>query len=599
MRRSPWFAVGIAALVLAAPAPAGAATRWFVEFENPPAADGTTQAALDSEHQRFASEARADGIDYHERFAYRTLFNGVSIAADEDAATDLGALDGVRAVYPVDTVAVEPTAPAFELTLAFALTMTGADIAQSRLGFTGRGEHVAVIDSGIDFDHPDLGGCFGSGCRVSNGYDFVGDTYDPDDTSLAWQPVPHPDAVPDDCNGHGTHVAGIIGANGAIRGVAPDVTFGAYRVVGCGGQTTSDVLLAALERAYHDGADVINMSLGEHLAGWPDAPLARAASRLVDKGIVVVSAVGNDAAQGAFGVPSPGAGERVIAAASVENRLVTVPGFTISPDARPVRFLPAFSPRPVPTDGTVELARTGTTATQDDACAPLPTGSLEGKAALVRRGTCTFDVKAANVLAAGAVALVVYNNAGGLDQYITTGSVPIPGVYIAEDDGELINARLDDGPVRLTWATSIDVPPPGAGQLSSFSGIGLAADLSLKPDIAAPGGLIRSTVPVENGSYAVASGTSMAAPHVAGAAALYLQAHPATRAADVATALLNSADPVLAPAGGPDFVVRQGAGLVDIDDAILATTTVTPAKLSLGDTAGRGERRDTLTIAND
>ena len=114
--------------------------------------------------------------------------------------------------------------------------MTGADIAQSRLGYTGRGIHVAVIDSGIDYDHPDLGGCFGRGCRVTSGYDLVGDDYDEEESDPNWQPVPHPDADPDDCAGHGTHVAGIIGANGGIRGVAPDVTFSSYRVFGCAGR---------------------------------------------------------------------------------------------------------------------------------------------------------------------------------------------------------------------------------------------------------------------------------------------------------------------------------------------------------------------------
>ena len=92
--------------------------------------------------------------------------------------------------------------------------MTGADVAQSALGLSGRGVKVAVIDTGIDYDHPDLGGCFGRGCRVEKGFDFVGDAFNADPDDPAYNPTPVPDRDPDDCNGHGTHVSGIIGANG-------------------------------------------------------------------------------------------------------------------------------------------------------------------------------------------------------------------------------------------------------------------------------------------------------------------------------------------------------------------------------------------------
>ena len=192
------------------------ASQWFVELESAPAADGTAGPVLDGEHVRFKAQARAEGIRYRERFAYDTLFNGVSVSATDTEAAEIRNLEGVAAVYPVHTLTLgdpEPTG-AFEPNLAFALKLTGADIAQSRLGYTGRGIHVAVVDTGIDYDHPDLGGCFGQGCRVTNGYDFVGDDYDDEQKDSTWQPVPHPDPYPDDCYGHGTHVAGIIGANG-------------------------------------------------------------------------------------------------------------------------------------------------------------------------------------------------------------------------------------------------------------------------------------------------------------------------------------------------------------------------------------------------
>jgi subtilisin family serine protease len=591
-----YFKALVLTATLLALAPAIAhADGYLVELESPPTVEGTDPSTLSAERTRFRDAARASDITYKQRFAYSTLFNGVSVSAGDDAAAELRHLDGVVAVHPVTTATLQQDA--FEPTMAFASAMTGADIARSRLGYTGRGIHVAVMDSGIDYHHPDLGGCFGPGCRVSNGYDFVGDDYDAEESNALWQPVPHPDADPDDnCNGHGTHVAGIVGARGAVTGVAPDVTFGAYRVFGCHGATSTDVMLAAMERIYRDGADVLNLSITEVRSSWPDSPTAKAASRLVEKGVVVVAGAGNNHGDGLWGAGAPGVGEDVIAVASVDNLQSSRAAFSLSPDDLPIAFRGAGSVLP-PLSGTFELARTGTVTTPDDACQPLADRSLEGKVALVRRGTCPFTLKGANVVAAGAVGLVFYNNIPDFDGLPFAGGVQIPVVYITQAEGQLVNDRLDQGPVTLTWGAVAAEPVPTAGLLSNFSTVGLAADLSLKPDIAAPGGQIWSTVPVELGSYATGSGTSMSSPHVAGAAALFLQAHPQVRARDVGAWLMNSADPVAA-AGSPgllDHVARQGAGLLDIDDAIQATTVITPGKLSLGDDQPRPQ---TVTLVN-
>ena len=564
------------------------ASHWLVELESPPVADGTSSVVLGAERRRFHAGARAAGIRYRQRYAYRTLFNGVSVDASDAAAGEIRNLDGVAAVHPSQPISLDERTEAFDPQLAFALTMTGADVAQSRLGYTGRGVRVAIIDSGVDYDHPDLGGCFGPGCRVAAGHDFVGDDFDEDEADPTWQPVPHPDPFPDDCVGHGTHVAGIVGANGGVRGVAPEATLAAYRVFGCHGATSTDVLLAAMERAYRDGADVVNMSITENLNAWPQSPAANAASRLVRNGVVVVAGAGNSHLDGLHATGAPGVGAGVLAAASVDNTRQYAPAVAISPDDRPVLYSGGNGSAPVPSGGTVPIARTGTPTTPDDACAPPAAGSLDGKVALVRRGTCSFLVKATNVAAAGAAGLVVYNDAGPAIGNPGVPGIAIPVIYISQQDGELIHARLDQGPVSMTWGVVAALPNATAGQLSFFSSDGLAADLSLKPDIAAPGGFIRSTWPLEQGRYASVSGTSMASPHVAGAAALYLQAHPGAAPRDVGAALQNSADPVgwsLAPAGDVALepVARQGAGLVDVDDAILATTVVRPATLSLGD----------------
>jgi hypothetical protein len=155
----------------------------------------------------------------------------------------------------------------------------------------------------------------------------------------------------------------------------------------------------------------------------------------------------------------------------------------------------------------------------------------------------------------------------------------------------------------MTWTNLlVSVPSPTAGLISDFSSYGLAPDLSFKPDIAAPGGSIYSTYPLELGGYATLGGTSMSSPHVAGAAALLLEAHPGLDAYTVRDVLQNSADPQLwslAPYPGYfEYVHRQGAGMVDIDDAILATTLITPAKIATGESEA-GPFTQELTVANN
>jgi len=174
-------------------------------------------------------------------------------------------------------------------------------------------------------------------------------------------------------------------------------------------------------------------------------------------------------------------------------------------------------------------------------------------------------------------------------------------VAIDRDEGILIHNRLNAGAVDLTWSADTgQFGNPTGGLISSFSSFGLTAELDVKPDIGAPGGLIRSTYPLEGGAYATISGTSMAAPHVAGAAALLKQARPTLSAADYRPTLQNTADPKPwwgDPAVGLDNVHRQGAGMLDIDDAIQATTLIRPGKLALGESEA-GPQTRTLTLTN-
>jgi subtilisin family serine protease len=146
--------------------------------------------------------------------------------------------------------------------------------------------------------------------------------FNADPTSPAYNPVPVPDPDPDDCGGHGTHVSGIIGADGGLTGVAPRVKFHAYRVFGCQGSTTADVLLDAMELAFDDRADVVNMSIGGALQ-WPQYSTARAADRLVRRGVVVVASIGNEGPLGLYAASAPGVGKNVIGVARSTTRMRT------------------------------------------------------------------------------------------------------------------------------------------------------------------------------------------------------------------------------------------------------------------------------------
>jgi len=622
MRRVPWTgrvaALG-AVVACALPLTAGGAPipATTVDEAAPTGAGQSSEiylVELEGSAETFRKEAKGAGLKYTERFAYKSLFKGVAVKIDGNDAGKLAGIGSVANVYPARLYTVGPVTMA-DPDLATAIKMTGADLAQAA-GHTGAGVKVAVMDTGIDVDHQDLGGDGNQAAphsfpnsRIVAGTDLVGDDYNADPESANYQPVPHPDANPDDCNGHGTHVAGIVGANGAAKGIAPGVTFGAYRVFGCAGSVTDDVMIAAMEAALADGMHVLNMSIGDAFNNWPGSPTAAASDALVDAGMVVVASIGNSGADGIYSAGAPGVGDKVIGVASYDNTHVQQIVFKVSPDGLGIPFGVAAASPPAPTSGTMPMAKTGTTTTEGDGCinAPAP-GSMTGKAVLIRRGsppggpTCGFYNKAINAQNAGAAAVVLYNNVAGPLSPTVAGTPPvtIPVVAISAADGAVLDARIAAGPTTLTWTTERGTfPNPTGGLISSFSSYGTAATLALKPDLGAPGGLIRSTYPLEAGGYATISGTSMASPHVAGAAALLRAARPTLAASAFRDILQNSADPKVwsgSPAlGFLDIVHRQGAGMVDVDDALASKTTISPGKLSLGEGSGGTA---TLTLSN-
>jgi minor extracellular serine protease Vpr len=592
--------------------PASAAENgnlWFVELSGAPTADGTSIAAVRNEKAAFRRAAAAAGIRYTERRSFDTLFNGFSIQVAPGDRAKIMQLAGVKAMYPVQIVQA-PTpeeAAGSALDLAAAVALTGANIAQNQLGLTGRGIKVGIIDSGIDIDHPAFGGNGTPGstsfptARITKGYDLVGDNYNSIGTPA--QQIPVPDNNPDDCGGHGTHVAGIVGANGGgLKGVAPEVELGAYRVFGCAGSSSSDVIVEALERAYADGMQVINQSLGA-ARQWPQYPTAQASSRLVSKGVVMVASIGNNGPGGSspdalFAAGAPGVGDKVIGVASFDNaqRSFTVGG-------TPYGFNAATGAPLPPTSGSLPMSRTGLPTTTNDGCNPLAAGSLTGTAALIQRGTCSFYIKAFNAQTAGAAAVVLYNNAAGALNPTVAGSPPItiPVVAITQAQGITLNNLIAAGPTTLNWTGDYVGYPYGTGGLiSGFSSFGLTAELGFKPNIGAPGGGIFSSYPLELGGAATLSGTSMSAPHVAGGAALILQGRPNMNPRTMMARM--QAEPKNwsgnAALGFLDHSFRQGAGMLDIVGTVQSTTSVEPSQIALGESAA-GPKTTTITVKNE
>ncbi|QOR72300.1 S8 family serine peptidase [Ruania alkalisoli] len=584
---------------------------WLVETEGTPTSRGGSPSVNSRHAREVIAEAQELGVDLSVRSELSSLWTGLSVTmSDADAALLAGA-DGVQAVFPVLPLELPPTPTSDVMPeMVSAITMTGADIAQSELGYDGEGIAVGIIDTGVDYHHPDLGG---SGAettfpteRVPVGYDFVGDDYNADDSSVDYQPVPAPDPDPDDCQSHGTHVAGIVGADGdpadgGVRGVAPGVTFGAYRVFGCDGSTTSDIMIEAMERALDDGMDVVNMSIGAAFASWPEYPTAVASAALVDAGVVVVASIGNEGDLGLWAAGAPGVGDDVIGVASYDNVEFMANSFGTQPDGAVYPYISAAGAADAPTSGELPLA----IADLPLACEPLA-GDYSGQAVVVQRGGCSFHIKAVNAQDAGAAAMVLYNNAPGLVSPTVEGETPITIAVpsLSLDDGLALVAAIEEGQAaELVWSDeTISAPNPTGGLISDFSSYGMTADLQLKPDLGAPGGQIWSTMPLEQGGYGSKSGTSMASPHVAGAIALLLQARDDLDPGEIKDVLQNSADPTLwslnTDFGLLEPVFRQGAGMLDIDAAILSTTRVSPGAIELGESE-HGPVSRTVTLHND
>ena len=561
------------------------------------------------------------------RGQYQSAINGMKIDIARGQVDAIAALPGVTAIRSIMT---------YKLDNAVSVPFIGAPaVWDGAAGFRGEGVKIGIIDTGIDYTHANFGGpgtvaaynaakagstgtpnpaLIGPGApKVKGGTDLVGDSYNADPTSATYQPVPHPDPNPLDCQGHGSHVAGTAAGFGVTTGgatytgaynaatattpfrigpgVAPKADLYAIRVFGCEGST--DVVVDAINWAVDHDMDVINMSLGSPF-GAADTADAVAANKAQKAGVVVVASSGNSGPS-QYITGSPASADSAISVAAIDST-PTFPGIrltfgngtilnTLNANQATVANGTSYAHVKV-------LANTAGTAEDESlGCSVAAFGTiLPGTLAIVNRGTCARVAKAIFGQQAGAAAVAMINNAIGyppLEGPITSNpddgvpyTVTIPFLGIRGEDATL--ARATNG--STATANNADITNPGFRAAASFtSGGPRVGDSALKPDISAPGVATLSTGSGTGNGGVRMSGTSMAAPHVTGVAALTRQAHPRWKASDIRAAIVNTGDPGQLVAYKTSL---EGSGLVQpvgsTRTQVVATSGKTGTNLSFG-----------------
>lgn len=544
------------------------------------------------------------------------MFAGLSVESTRYNVDSLLEITSVAQVWPSKIITLGTTQPIRTWNASDAATaaasgnysvhaQTGVDKLHAQ-GIYGEGVVIAIVDTGTQYTHPTLGGCFGSGCKVAGGYDLVGDG--------CWPEVGctiEPDDDPMDDLGHGTHVAGIavgqsVSGPGFV-GVAPEATILSYKVFTYYDDTTEDILIEAFLMAYEADADIITSSIGG-AGGWASDAWAVVASRIADQGVIVTIAAGNDGEEGPYYASDGSSGDKVLAVASVEAietaEVAFLANFTLNnqTSSSVIGYYEGFEPIPYTYTGFPLYPISFDTNATEDACEPLSV-NLTGKVVLVRVGDCDGSTQQTNIQDAGAHVTLFYlgDDPLAIPDYSFTGG--FTGV-ISQDSGLAIIKTLAAGGeaiVDFTTITSdnyfVGMPNPStaAGLANYYSSWGPLYDLSIKPDIAAPGGDILSTYPTD--SYAVLSGTSMATPYIAGVAALYIgyyggrKSNANFNASDVLMRIISSGDSL------PYFdgetlieydmyapVAQVGTGIINATKVLGFTTSLSYAQFGLNDT---------------
>ncbi|XZF74116.1 S8 family serine peptidase [Bacillus sp. AL-1R] len=582
-------------------------TSVIVEFNNKPAKVAQLESSLkgkqltktvatslvDQDHATFSrdlgqvlTEDNNKKVKYKVNQSYRHAFNGVSMNLPANQIKNLLKSKAVKAIWSNEEVHAEVDNNQEKM-------QTGGSSNQSALsflgvnklhqeGFTGKGVKVGVIDTGIDYNHPDLKDVY------KGGYDFVGNDNDPMEATYEdWKKSGVAEFFW--ANGasyyteHGTHVAGIIAGQGKndsdykMEGIAPDVDLYAYRVLGPYGVGYDSSILAGIDKAVADGMDVINLSLGAGINN-PLYSTSIAINQAVLSGVTAVIAAGNNGNDlYTLGSPGTAALALTVGASNEPNNLHTYKSVlqsgteTTSADLQ--EMAKGYTDHVEQLNGqSFSIIDVGYGASTD-----YKNKDVKGKVVLISRGNnIALGDKVKFAKQNGAAAALLFNNnpdEGLIPSYLGEGLDYIPTFTLTNAQGQALKSKINT--TSTFTFNELGQIQTKADELADFSSRGPArVTYDIKPEITAPGVGVFSTVPAYminkntpndyKYAYERLSGTSMATPNVAGMAALLLQAKPSLQPSDVKAILMNTAEPL-----SKDYsVFESGAGRADIYKAV-------------------------------
>jgi subtilisin family serine protease len=563
---------------------------------NPDQTLARTNASLD----QLANRIEAMGLDVTIASKTNKLVAGLVIEASEEDVAKIRALIGVDSVLPVydSELAIEDSAVYINAT-----QLVAGQVA------SGQGVTVAVLDSGLDYTHADIGGPGTQEAFEEAIADLTDTPAWPIGSVLGGFDFFNGDPDPMDNNNHGTHVTH------SVLGVAPDASIYIYTVcdVNCSGAAQ----LAALEAAMDpngdgdisDRVDIINMSLGGDYGTSRGGAVAELIDAAVNLGVVVAISAGNDGAfpfivggpsttnnalsVGAMTHPTTGVG---IVSATLDGEDIDAPTASFNPDNE---FL---------IDGSANIVypEPETNAT---GCVPY-TEDLTDSVAIIDRGECAFTTKVLNAQNAGASFVVVANNNEGEAPFNMAGTAPdglaINSVMVSLENANRIKEGLLTTPLAYRFSSENIVV---ADAIADFTSRGPSLDGRLKPEITAPGVAIETAEVGTGDGRTPIDGTSFSSPITAGSVALLTEVFPNRSAFELKATLMNTANldvflespalsdsPVLAP------ISYIGAGLVNVEkasqsDAAAWDSETQQAALSFGPLALSSSQSITKTVS--